>query len=267
MLRVERAERSLHLPCVCSVLGPMTSYFLIHLAYQAALTIYEIQTESGKSLEGGVFLWAVLHTEPDRAGRVSTSLLQRLSKPNLLIGWEITHQLRSDQNTVLQKCALSASEWEMLLTGFFARSLLCVQYIGHSIKDDAVEQEGRPPLYLAYKRWIRNTSQEREADFYLLMTTDHTKPRQYFRIKVGRHAGHTEIVVLKTKGKRKIFLPLCVDPNCSEVMERFPWKHVTISSIRHLTRIILTSGGSVFSQNRHYIKSLQRVGRKSNPCC
>lgn len=152
----------------------MTSCFLIHLACQAALTIYKIRTEAGKSLEGRAFPWGVLHAESDRAGRVPTSLLQRLSKPNLLIGWEITHQLLSHQSIMLQKCTSSAPEWEMLLIGFFPRSSLCVQYIVRSIKDDEVEREGRPPVCPACTCWIRKTSQEGEADFYLLKTNDHT---------------------------------------------------------------------------------------------
>lgn len=111
----------------------------------------------------------------------------------------------------------------MLLIGFFDHSLLCVQYIVRSIKEDVAEQEGRPPVSLMlpiHTGSERTPSKEKQISTSL-KTNDHAEPGEYFRMKVGRDARNSEIIALKTKGKRTIFLQLPADLNCSDVIERF----------------------------------------------
>ena len=98
----------------------------------------------------------------------------------------------------------------MLLTGFFDRSLLCVQYVVHSIKENVAEQEGRPPVCLLlpiHAGSERGPRKEKQISTSL-KTNDYAEPGEYFRMKVGRDAGNSDLIALKTKGNRRIFLRL-----------------------------------------------------------
>lgn len=105
----------------------------------------------------------------------------------------------------------------MLLICFFDHSLLGVQYIVHSIKDHMTEQEGRPPvcLILPIHTGSESAARKEKQISTSLKTNDHTDPGEYFRMKAGRDSGNSEVVALKTKGKRRIFLQLPADPSFS----------------------------------------------------